>query len=201
MQTTHLLASLIGSRICHDLISPVGAIQNGLELLSLDGGLKGPEMMLISDSVAAASAKIRFMRIAFGVAGSGQKIGRREVAAILDDMSRSGRITYDWTPQGDFLRTDIQEVFLALLCMESGMPQGGTISVTRPDDADIGWEVSGPATTARPDPALWEALTGSGEEAAIMPAHVQFALLPALVNARYGQLALRSGPGSMTLTF
>ncbi|MBR9762958.1 MAG: histidine phosphotransferase [Rhodobacteraceae bacterium] len=201
MQTTHLLASLIGSRICHDLISPVGAIQNGLELLSLEGALRGPEMMLISESVSAASAKIRFMRIAFGMAGQGQKIGRGEVAGILDDLSQSGRITYDWTPTGDFERCQIQEVFLALLCVESAMPQGGVISVTRADKPGCNWEVSGPALAARPDPALWRVVEGREDGTAIAPAHVQFALLPALIRDRHGELDLLITEDSLTLRF
>lgn len=201
VHNSHLLASLIGSRICHDLISPVGAIQNGIELLALEGAVRGPEMMLISDSVAAASAKIRFLRVAFGLAGHGQKIGPPEVTCILDDISRAGRVTFDWTPQGSFERTDIQEVFLALLCLESSMPFGGTISVTRPDDSAVGWEVSGPAQTARPDPSVWQTLqTGDGIDA-VMPAHVQFALLPALVKDRFGSIRVTETETSLTIQF
>jgi histidine phosphotransferase ChpT len=201
VQNSHLLASLIGSRICHDLISPVGAIQNGIELLALEGAVRGPEMLLISDSVSAASAKIRFLRVAFGLPGHGQKIGPLEVMRILDDLSQSGRVTFDWTPQGSFERSDIQEVFLALLCLESAMPFGGTITVTRPDDSAVGWEVSGSAQTARPDPAVWKTLqTGDGADA-VMPAHVQFALLPALVKERFGAIRLIETDASLTIQF
>ena len=62
------IAALIGSRICHDLISPIGAINNGLELLEMTGTSSGPEMELISESVGNASARIRFFRIAYGAA-------------------------------------------------------------------------------------------------------------------------------------
>ena len=58
------LAALIGSRICHDLISPIGAINNGLELLGMTGSSEGPELQLITDSVGSATARIRFFRIA-----------------------------------------------------------------------------------------------------------------------------------------
>ena len=76
------LAALIGSRICHDLISPIGAIGNGLELLSMSGA-GGPEVALISDSVANANARIRFFRIAFGHASPEQGTSRSEILSIL----------------------------------------------------------------------------------------------------------------------
>ncbi len=72
------IASLIGSRISHDLISPIGAIGNGLELLSMSGA-GGPEVELISDSVANANARIRHFRIAFGLASAEQGTSRSEI--------------------------------------------------------------------------------------------------------------------------
>ena len=71
------LAALVGSRICHDLISPIGAINNGLELLGMSGDMSGPELELISDSVANANARIRFFRIAFGAAANSRSAGPR----------------------------------------------------------------------------------------------------------------------------
>jgi histidine phosphotransferase ChpT len=73
------LTSLIGSRICHDLISPLGAIGNGVELLAMSGTAPGPEMDLISQSVENANARIRFFRVAFGAARGGQPRGPRSV--------------------------------------------------------------------------------------------------------------------------
>ena len=89
------LISLLGSRICHDLISPIGAISNGLELLVMDGAQGGPEMVLISESVANANARIRFFRIAYGIAQDEQRIGRAEVMSVLSDVTSGGRIKID----------------------------------------------------------------------------------------------------------
>lgn len=89
------LGSLIGSRICHDLISPIGAINNGLELLAMSGDAEGPEIGLIGESVGSASARIRFFRIAFGTAGD-QMVGSAEVAAILRDLYAPSRIDIVW---------------------------------------------------------------------------------------------------------
>ena len=66
MQDKPDLAALIASRICHDLISPIGAIGNGVELLAMEPGGTLPEMALISESVANANDRIRFFRICFG---------------------------------------------------------------------------------------------------------------------------------------
>jgi len=89
------LTSLIGSRICHDLISPLGAISNGVELLSMNGAPIGPEMSLISESVENANARIRFFRIAFGSANETQDVGQKEIQSILHDMSRGGRLSIE----------------------------------------------------------------------------------------------------------
>src|ERR1700712_5356401 len=63
------LAALLCSRVCHDIISPVGAINNGLELLD-EGGADEDAMKLIRASARNASARLQFARIAFGAAGS-----------------------------------------------------------------------------------------------------------------------------------
>jgi histidine phosphotransferase ChpT len=96
MQDKPDLAALIASRICHDLISPIGAIGNGVELLAMEPGGERPEMALISESVANANARIRFFRVCFGQAASEQRIARSEVTSILGDLGRGGRISYVW---------------------------------------------------------------------------------------------------------
>lgn len=191
---TQRLAALVGSRICHDLISPVGAIQNGVELLVMEGRA-GPELSLIEDSVRNASARIRFMRVAFGLAGDGQPISRSEVMGTLDDMGRGGRVRYDWVLDGDCLRADAQQVFLAMMCLEAAMPRGGTI-VARAVDG--GWAITGPAEADRPSPAMWALLDGSGGEEPL-PAHVQFAMLPMVVAGHGNALGVTMGETAITL--
>jgi histidine phosphotransferase ChpT len=68
------LTALVGSRICHDLVSPLGAIGNGVELLGLTGIAPSPEMALIVESVENANARLRFFRIAYGAAGTDQRL-------------------------------------------------------------------------------------------------------------------------------
>ena len=68
------LNALLGSRICHDLISPLSAIGNGIELLTLSGVDAPSEIALISESVDNANTRIRFFRVAFGAAREDQQI-------------------------------------------------------------------------------------------------------------------------------
>ncbi|WP_425046375.1 histidine phosphotransferase family protein [Primorskyibacter sp. S87] len=168
------LAALIGSRICHDLISPIGAITNGLELLDLSGLLQGPEMNLIADSVGNAGARIRFFRIAFGAA-SEQELSRADVVSVLDDLTRGGRVQMLWQLDEDAMRSDVRIAFLALLCCENALPMGGELTVAR--QAGI-WTIQGTGPKLAMDPALWDPLAQGRSPDQITPSQVQFALLP-----------------------
>lgn len=169
------LAALIGSRICHDLISPVGAINNGLELLAMSGAMAGPELELISDSVLNANARIRFFRIAFGAAGD-QQMGRAEIVSVLDDIGKAGRLKYLWDFGEGCSRSDVRMAFLSALCMETALPYGGLITITCSDGK---WCVAGEGRKIAVEPALWGHLDGSDTSATLTPAQVQFAMLPA----------------------
>ncbi|MBE1281838.1 MAG: histidine phosphotransferase [Rhodobacteraceae bacterium] len=175
------LATLIGSRICHDLISPIGAITNGLELLDLAGSVDGPELDLIADSVGNAGARIRFFRIAYGSAGD-QALGRSEIVSVMDDMNRGSRVTMQWGPLEAQPRSFVRLAFLALQCCETAMPYGGLAQV---HEADGTWTIVGEAEKLNVDPALWSVLTDGPGDFDITPALVQFALL-ATVAEEFG---------------
>ena len=89
------LSALVSARLCHDLISPMGAIGNGLELLQLAGGPAGAELALVNDSLATALAKLRFYRVAFGPADPQARQSFEEAAQITDAMFH-GRFTVAW---------------------------------------------------------------------------------------------------------
>jgi histidine phosphotransferase ChpT len=171
-------ATLIGSRICHDLISPIGAINNGIELIEMSVPSMGPEMSLITESVTNASARIRFFRIAFGAAGV-QLIGRPEVISILKDVYSGARLSVAWGPLEAQQRRKIRLTFLSLMCMETGMPFGGRIEVAEQDDRLV---ITGYADKFKIDPDLWGAFDGQKEAHDLRPAHVQFGLLPVIAT-------------------
>ena len=176
------IGALIGSRICHDLISPVGAIGNGVELLTMAGSVAGPELALISESVENANARIRFFRIAFGQASENQDVGRAEVLSILGDLYRKSRLQVDWTPQGSCPRRETQIAFLLIQCLDSTMPFGGKVHVAQDGTR---WSVEGSSAKIRRDPDHWAALSGA-PVACVSASHVHFLLVPTAL-ARAGR--------------
>lgn len=172
------LAALIGSRICHDLISPIGAINNGLELLGMTGPADGPEMALISESVENAGARIRFFRVAYGAAGE-QMMGPSEVGSILNDLSKGGRLDIRWDIEDPQPRAEVRLVFLGLQCLETAMPYGGKIDICLQDG---NWTLAGAAGKLIIDQELWDIVTGREPDPNVSPAQVQFALLPLLAQ-------------------
>lgn len=195
MSTT--LAALIGSRICHDLISPIGAINNGLELLNMSGNIAGPEVGLIGESVGNASARIRFFRIAFGAAGD-QNVGPAEVKSILRDLYGGGRLAIDWQIEVPVQRADVRLAFLAVLCMETGMPYGGRIDITC---NKASWQLSGSADRTNVNPDLWAMLSGAPPRQSIMPSHVEFALMPLIAKDAGRRVICQSDATTLTIKY
>jgi histidine phosphotransferase ChpT len=191
------LAALIGSRICHDLISPIGAITNGLELLDMSGNVHGPELDLIAQSVGNAGARIRFFRIAYG-ASSSQMLGHRDILSVLHDNFGDSRVQVDWTPVGDCPRTLVRLAFLALQCCETALPYGGQITVRRNHE---NWSVEAASPKLTLDPNLWDRLHASVPAAGLTAAQVQFALLPEAAADAVRTLCVSHGTGVVKFAF
>jgi histidine phosphotransferase ChpT len=170
------LSALVGSRLCHDLISPMGAIGNGVEMLDMAGSDTAEERRLIGDAVAQANARLRFFRIAFGMADSIHRLGPAEVAGVLRDVTRGSRLKIDWQVTQDMPRSEVRRAFLLIQCVETALAFGGSMTVRHPDGR---WTIVAEAPRLRDEPGLWRGLT-EGPEAlpdALPPGHVHFALL------------------------
>lgn len=181
--------ALIGSRICHDLISPLGAIGNGVELLTMSGAGAAPEMTLIAESVENANARIRFFRIAFGAASPESQIGNSEVRSVLADLYRGNRIRVDWRIEEDTKRLDAKLAFLVLQCFESALPWGGKVAVTRSGND---WSIYGSADRIKIDAELWDLMRNARKSADVTASNVHFALI--------AQTAERAGRAVKTAT-
>lgn len=174
------LAMLVGSRLCHDLISPLGAIGNGVELLQISGPLtdvaSSAEVQLIAESVEAARTRINWFRMAFGHAAADQRTSAASLADLLSGADRSGRIRIRLDATGDLPRTDARLILLALMCLETAMPWGGRVLVCR---GATGWRLVAEADRIKADPALWAWLDRdrSRNLSEPAPSEVHFALL------------------------
>lgn len=192
------LAALLGSRICHDLISPIGAIGNGLELLMIESAAQGPEMALIGESVGHANARIRFFRVAFGAASTEQRIGAAEVRSILSDMTRGGRLSIAWHSAADLSRVQVKVAFLVLMCLESALAYGGKITVQGEGER---WQLDAQTTKLRLDAPLWDMLTNPAAAPDISPATVHFPLAAQEIARRQMALSAKFGADWIKLSF
>ena len=128
------LAALVSSRICHDVINPVAAIANGLEMLDEepDRAMRDAAMDLIRKSTAQASAKLQFARFAFGAAGpAGAEIDLRDAEKVASEfVEGTGKHQVTW--QGPAVTLPKNKVKLLLNLVALGviaLPRGGTVDV------------------------------------------------------------------------
>jgi len=124
------LAALLCSRVCHDIISPVGAINNGLELLD-EGGADEDAMRLIKTSARNASARLQFARIAFGAAGSaGMQIDTGDAEAVATAFIANEKPALEWRGGRALLPKNMVKLLLNLLLVaNAGIPRGGKLTV------------------------------------------------------------------------
>jgi histidine phosphotransferase ChpT len=128
------LASLLCSRLCHDLLSPVGALNNGLELMADE---QDPEMRercleLLNESARASANKLKFFRLAFGAAGGfGDVIDTREARSALEGLfGADKRVELGWMVADDELAKGAVKLLLNLaLIAGDALVRGGRLDV------------------------------------------------------------------------
>jgi len=159
------LAALLCSRVCHDLISPVGAIVNGIEVLEeeKDESTKEFALDLIKRSAATASAKLQFCRMAFGSAGSaGAQIDLGDAEKIARGFLEDDKTKIDWNlPRALLAKNRVKLLLNMLVIAGQAIPRGGKITVDPIGAGDnLGFKVSAAGTNAKIPPAVPPLLTG-----------------------------------------
>ncbi|MGJ8545537.1 MAG: histidine phosphotransferase family protein [Sulfitobacter sp.] len=197
--TNAQLAALLSSRICHDLISPIGAINNGIELLGLSGHVSPnmPEIELINQSAANASARIRFFRIAYGAAGD-QMIRAEEIRDIVKNHYAGGRISAVWEGSEPQPRRALRLAFLALQCLETALPLGGRIDLFEQEGQ---WTLCASGEKLQINDDLWKLLDGTPMPDDLLPGHVQFALLPIFAAENNEDIRVQREPDQLSIRF
>jgi histidine phosphotransferase ChpT len=163
------LASLLCSRLCHDLMSPVGALNNGIELLAdeQDPDMRDKCLELLADSARASANKLKFFRLAFGAAGGfGEDVDTHEAEAALEGVfGAERRIELGWVVSEGKLPKGAVKLLLNLsLLAGDALVRGGRLDVgaeTRDGEIELAVRAEGPRILL--DPVLRETLTsGAG---------------------------------------
>jgi histidine phosphotransferase ChpT len=159
------LAALLCSRVCHDLISPVGAIVNGLEVLEEDKDeeTKTFALDLIKKSAHQASAKLQFCRLAFGAAGSaGAQIDLGDAEKVARGLLGDDKTKMVWNLPRELLAKNRVQLLLNMLLIAAGaIPRGGTLTVDPAEGGNNGFRITAVGLNARLTEATAELLVGS----------------------------------------
>lgn len=198
------LASLLCSRLCHDLMSPVGALNNGIELLAdeTDPEMRERCLELLSDSARASANKLKFFRLAFGAAGGfGEEIDTQEAKTAIEGLfGAEKRIELGWVVSDEKLPKDAVKLLLNLAMLAGdALVRGGRLDIGAErsnGEVELAVRAEGPRILL--DPALREVL-GNGAEGTIEPRAAGAWLANNLATSGGGSIRL-SDPASEALT-
>ncbi|MBB3475550.1 histidine phosphotransferase family protein [Sphingomonas sp. BK345] len=168
-------ASLLCSRLCHDLLSPVGALNNGLELLNdeTDPEMRARCLELLNESARVSANKLKFFRLAFGAAGGfGERVDVREARQAVEGLlGDNKRLQLQWLIEEPELPKAAVKVLLNLaLIAGDTLVRGGTVTIGVEESAEtteIVLRAEGPRLVL--DPELRATLTDGANGAAITP--------------------------------
>jgi len=197
------LAAALASRICHDLVSPVGAVVNGVDLLRETGPADLADTVgMIAQSAGRASALLQFYRVAFGAAeGEGKLIGRPTLGELASVLAQPPRITIDWEEAGPaFTRPEAKLIALLLLAARSALGLRGAIHVRPASDATFPLTISlESAAFSKMEPLLGNLAAGSAS-APISPRSVEFILARNAAEKLGVELEIAKAEGVVTIS-
>lgn len=195
-------ASLLCSRLCHDLVGPVGSIYNGVELLADedDPDMRRRCLDLLADSAKQTANKLKFFRLAFGAAGGfGAQIDTREAQTALEGLFADRRIAIDWLVDAAALPKNAMKILLNL-AMTAGdaLLRGGRLNVAAEQRGDI-IELAVRAEGQRVllDPELRAALEGRTMFGDLNPRAAAAFLVHTLVEASGAKLMVSEQDGAL----
>jgi histidine phosphotransferase ChpT len=207
MTTTSAIdfASLLCSRLCHDLLSPVGALNNGLELLAdeHDPDMRARCLDLLNESARASANKLKFFRLAFGAAGGfGESVDAREAKAAIEGLfGAEGRIQIGWMVEPATLSKTAIKVLLNLaLIAGDALVRGGQLDIgveKTANGTEMVVRAEGPRLVL--DPELRQALEGHTSEADVTPRAAAAYLVSQLVRQANGSVQVSAPDASFVI--
>lgn len=192
-------ASLLCSRLCHDLLSPVGALNNGIELLAdeHDPEMRARCLDLLGESARASANKLKFFRLAFGAAGGfADEVDTREARVAIEGLfGGDGRIQLGWMVDEPTMSKSALKVLLnVVLIAGDALVRGGRLDVgAEKHNGGLDIVVRAEGSRIVLDPELKSVLTGETSEDAIAPRAAAAWLVHCLVREGGGQVQVMDG--------
>lgn len=134
------LATYIAAKLCHDFVSPAGAIMSGLDLLNDPSAqdMRDDALSLITDSAAKMIALIHYCRIAFGAATSSEQFASSELKGLIEGMIKGGRATMDWRVAETHMAKPAARALTNLAYLTVGaLPSGGAATIASRREGDL----------------------------------------------------------------
>jgi histidine phosphotransferase ChpT len=191
---SHEFASLLCSRLCHDLLSPVGALNNGIELLAdeHDPEMRARCLDLLAESARASANKLKFFRLAFGAAGGfADVVDTREARTAIEGLfGGDGRIQLGWMVDEPTMSKAALKVLLNLVLIAGdALVRGGSLDVgAEKHDDGLDIVVRAQGTRIVLDPELRKVLTGDTSEDEVAPRAAAAWLAHSLVEEGGGRI-------------
>lgn len=203
MQVDLAVAQLLCSRLCHDIVSPIGAVNAGLELLEEAADDDGRALDLIATSAAEAARRLAFYRVAFGLgAGVAGPAPMQEARGLAAGFLQGAKATLDWpadagsTPEGAVAPDAVKVVLNMVLIASESLPRGGTIGVkVKSLDDGLGLAVVAAGDGARLRDDLRQALAGEATADGLSARNVHGHLAQCLARGLGGEIEIGEGPG------
>jgi len=179
MQIDMRVMELLASKLCHDLVSPVSAINNGVELIQDIGGSVVPEAMkLIGDSGTKASHRLRLYRLAYGRAGSESNLGVKDVRQVAEQYLSDTKISFTWPEKTAFeslveTRGFFKVVLNLVLLAEEALAYGGAVALHDLSPAGAGCRLEVTGRNAGVNASLQAAIEGSLSTDELSPRNIQ----------------------------
>jgi histidine phosphotransferase ChpT len=198
-------SALMVSRVCHDLVGPLGAVVNGLEVLEdeTDAAMREDAIKLVTSSANQALARIQFMRIAFGAAGSaGAELDLGEIGRLIQGLLEGGKVKLEWNvPQAYWGKDWAKLLMNATLLGIDSLPRGGLVTVAAGEDAKAPtFRVVATGLNARIAEDVARTLRGEQSDGPMDARGVQPQLTYRLARTVNAGLTAVAGEGSVEIT-
>ena len=197
------LAEMLASRLCHDLVNPVGAVANGVELLSeFCDTMQKDALDLVASSADRAMKRIAFFRVAYGFAGHDEGQSVQEVRGLAEGYLAGGKVALEWPAKPEDGATGLPRSGLKLLSglivlAAESLPRGGklVVAVNAPAGASLVASGTGARIESAADAVLKTLMAANTPDpASLEPKTVGAAYVGRLAREIRAEIAVEPGP-------